>query len=121
MNGQTALLRVRQMAEAAAQRVRFRLIPVVGQLDHRVALLVAVADKSERELAGRIVALADQVHAELRVVDAASEFLDALMGVIDPQEKRRRIGHVFIDVSVNPAEFRACPVNPEVGGDGGVL
>jgi GMP synthase (glutamine-hydrolysing) len=36
--------------------------------------------------------------AELRVVDAAGPFLQALAGVIDPQEKRRRIGHVFIEV-----------------------
>ncbi len=28
----------------------------------------------------------------------ASEFLDALADITDPQEKRRRIGHVFIDV-----------------------
>jgi GMP synthase (glutamine-hydrolysing) len=36
--------------------------------------------------------------AELRVIDAAERFLAALEGVLDPQEKRRRIGHVFIDV-----------------------
>ncbi|MBI3463120.1 MAG: glutamine-hydrolyzing GMP synthase [Planctomycetes bacterium] len=35
---------------------------------------------------------------ELHVVDAADRFLAALQGVTDPQEKRRRIGHVFIDV-----------------------
>jgi len=34
----------------------------------------------------------------LVVVDAADEFLTALEGVEEPEEKRRRIGHVFIDV-----------------------
>jgi GMP synthase (glutamine-hydrolysing) len=32
------------------------------------------------------------------VVDASDEFLGDLAGVTDPQEKRRRIGHRFIDV-----------------------
>ena len=35
---------------------------------------------------------------DLRVVDAAARFLSPLHGVADPQEKRRIIGHVFIDV-----------------------
>ncbi|HEX7010554.1 MAG TPA: glutamine-hydrolyzing GMP synthase [Phycisphaeraceae bacterium] len=35
---------------------------------------------------------------DLRVVDAADQFLTDLAGVADPQEKRRRIGHRFIDV-----------------------
>jgi GMP synthase (glutamine-hydrolysing) len=34
----------------------------------------------------------------LVVVDAADRFLGALAGVSDPEEKRRRIGHTFIDV-----------------------
>jgi GMP synthase (glutamine-hydrolysing) len=36
--------------------------------------------------------------ADLHVVDARQRFLSALAGVSDPQEKRRIIGHVFIDV-----------------------
>ncbi|GIW86537.1 MAG: GMP synthase [glutamine-hydrolyzing] [Isosphaeraceae bacterium] len=36
--------------------------------------------------------------AELRVIDAADQFLDSLRGVVDPQEKRVRIGHTFIEV-----------------------
>jgi GMP synthase (glutamine-hydrolysing) len=36
--------------------------------------------------------------ADLRIVDAADRFLAALKDISDPQEKRRRIGHVFIDV-----------------------
>jgi GMP synthase (glutamine-hydrolysing) len=35
---------------------------------------------------------------DLRVVDAADRFLKRLAGVTDPQEKRRRIGHEFIEV-----------------------
>jgi GMP synthase (glutamine-hydrolysing) len=36
--------------------------------------------------------------ADLHIVDARERFLSALEGITDPQEKRRRIGHVFIDV-----------------------
>jgi GMP synthase (glutamine-hydrolysing) len=35
---------------------------------------------------------------DLRVVDASARFLDALAGVEEPEEKRRIIGHTFIDV-----------------------
>jgi GMP synthase (glutamine-hydrolysing) len=35
---------------------------------------------------------------DLRTVDASELFLKALAGVEDPEEKRRRIGHTFIDV-----------------------
>jgi len=37
-------------------------------------------------------------HIPLTRVDAADEFLDALAGVTDPEEKRKIIGHLFIDV-----------------------
>jgi GMP synthase (glutamine-hydrolysing) len=40
----------------------------------------------------------DHFKADLRVADARERFLKALEGVTDPQEKRRRIGHMFIDV-----------------------
>ncbi|MFO0907603.1 MAG: glutamine-hydrolyzing GMP synthase [Isosphaeraceae bacterium] len=65
--------------------------------------------------------------AELRVVDASRQFLDALKGVTDPQEKRVRIGHTFIDVfrkearSIESARFLAqgtlYPDVIESGGD----
>ena len=35
---------------------------------------------------------------DLRVVEAGARFLGELRGVEDPEEKRRRIGHTFIDV-----------------------
>ena len=35
---------------------------------------------------------------DLRVVDASERFLKELAGIDDPEEKRRRIGHAFIDV-----------------------
>ncbi len=34
---------------------------------------------------------------DLHVVNAEGRFLEALAGITEPQEKRRRIGHVFID------------------------
>ncbi len=43
-------------------------------------------------------ALRDHLALNLRVVDASAEFLADLAGVTAPQEKRRRIGHRFIEV-----------------------
>jgi len=40
----------------------------------------------------------DWFKADLHAVDARERFLTALKGVTDPQEKRRIIGHTFIDV-----------------------
>jgi GMP synthase (glutamine-hydrolysing) len=36
-------------------------------------------------------------HTDLHVVKAEDKFLKALAGITDPQEKRRRIGHAFIE------------------------
>ena len=54
----------------------------------------------------------DHFDIDLRVVDAEAQFLADLKGVDDPQEKRRLIGHRFIDV------FRdaAAKVEAETGG-----
>ncbi len=43
-------------------------------------------------------------HADLHVADARERFLHALAGITDPQEKRRVIGHVFIDVFKDEAK-----------------
>jgi GMP synthase (glutamine-hydrolysing) len=48
---------------------------------------------------------------DLRVVDARAQFLERLAGVSDPEEKRRRIGHTFIDVF----EAEARSVGDDVG------
>jgi GMP synthase (glutamine-hydrolysing) len=46
----------------------------------------------------------DWFKADLHVVDAADRFLDALKGVTDPQEKRKIIGKVFVDVFKHEAK-----------------
>ena len=52
--------------------------------------------KSERQLVE--AAFRDHFQTELRVVDASAKFLADLRGVTDPQEKRTKIGHRFIEV-----------------------
>jgi GMP synthase (glutamine-hydrolysing) len=41
---------------------------------------------------------ADRLGIPLRIADAADLFLERLAGVIDPEQKRRIIGHTFIDI-----------------------
>jgi GMP synthase (glutamine-hydrolysing) len=47
---------------------------------------------------------------DLRVVDATHRFLRELKDVVDPEEKRRRIGHTFIDVFEDAARHVAGQV-----------
>ncbi|MHC5023430.1 MAG: glutamine-hydrolyzing GMP synthase [Planctomycetota bacterium] len=61
--------------------------------------------KNERELVEST--FRDHFDIDLRVVDATDQFLADLDGVTDPQEKRRLIGHRFIDV------FRAVATEVE--------
>lgn len=58
--------------------------------------------KHERENVERTFRKHMGIH--LIVVDAGSDFLQELRGIGDPEEKRRRIGHVFIDVFRSTAE-----------------
>ena len=58
--------------------------------------------KNERELVEST--FRDHFDIDLRVVDATDEFLSDLAGIEDPQEKRRLIGHRFIDVFKKAAE-----------------
>ncbi|MCB9953410.1 MAG: glutamine-hydrolyzing GMP synthase [Planctomycetaceae bacterium] len=46
----------------------------------------------------------DHFKTDLHVVDARQQFLDELKGKTDPQEKRKTIGRVFIDVFRKEAE-----------------
>jgi GMP synthase (glutamine-hydrolysing) len=41
---------------------------------------------------------ADHFHMKLRFADSGARFLKALEGVVDPEEKRRRIGRTFVEV-----------------------
>ncbi len=47
---------------------------------------------------------AEHSHMDLTVVDGAQEFLARLAGVVEPQEKRRIIGHTFIEMFRAAAE-----------------
>ncbi|MBC8869056.1 MAG: glutamine-hydrolyzing GMP synthase [Planctomycetes bacterium] len=51
--------------------------------------------KAEQEAV--LAEFTNHFHADLHVVDAEDQFLSALEGVTEPQEKRRRIGHAFIE------------------------
>ncbi|MBT6282080.1 MAG: glutamine-hydrolyzing GMP synthase [Phycisphaerae bacterium] len=58
--------------------------------------------KNEREFVE--TTFRDHFEIDLRVVDARREFLSDLEGVTEPQEKRKKIGHRFIDCFKKSAE-----------------
>lgn len=49
------------------------------------------------EQADVVKAFTEHFKADLHVVDAGPQFMEALEGISEPQEKRRRIGHQFIE------------------------
>jgi len=59
--------------------------------------------KDESRLVAR--ALTSQGLENLKVVDAQEEYLDALEGVVDPEEKRKIIGRLFVDMVNREAGF----------------
>jgi GMP synthase (glutamine-hydrolysing) len=57
--------------------------------------------KAEEEAV--IKEFSDHFKADLHVVHAEDKFLDALASVVEPQEKRKRIGHAFIECFTDEA------------------
>ncbi len=57
----------------------------------------------EGEAESVLAEFTDHFQADLHVVDARDKFLADLAGVIEPQEKRRRIGHAFIECFADEA------------------
>lgn len=67
-------------------------------------ILVDTGMMRKGEVAAVIQAFEQHFDAELTVVDAAEDFLECLAGIEEPQEKRKRIGHHFIEVFTHQAK-----------------
>ena len=72
--------------------------------DQLTCILVDHGLLRKNEQQGVVNAFTEHFHADLRVVQAEEQFLQALSGVCDPQEKRRIIGHSFIESFRSEAE-----------------
>jgi GMP synthase (glutamine-hydrolysing) len=68
----------------------------IGSRLHCVFVDTGLARAGERERMENV--FAGQLGIDLKVTDASELFLSRLAGVIDPERKRRIIGHTFIDV-----------------------
>src|SRR5512143_561764 len=64
--------------------------------DQLVAVFVDTGLLRKGEAEQVAMAFRDRMHAELVTVDAEAEFLEALKGVTDPEQKRRIVGEKFI-------------------------
>jgi GMP synthase (glutamine-hydrolysing) len=74
----------------------------IGKQLHCVFVDTGLLRTGERDLVEST--FRDHFKVDLKVVDAEKEFLADLAGVTDPQEKRRRIGHRFIEVFKHAAK-----------------
>src|SRR5271168_3987623 len=68
----------------------------IGSRLHCVFVDTGLSRAGERERMEN--AFAGQLGIDLKVTDASELFLSRLAGVLDPEQKRRIIGHTFIDV-----------------------
>ena len=66
--------------------------------DRLVCIFVDNGVMREREVEQVEKRFRENFHINLRVIDASDQFLNRLDGVTDPEEKRRIIGHTFIEV-----------------------
>ena len=78
------------------------LIKAVGKQLVCVHVNHGLLRKGEPEQVIRV--FRDELGAELIYVDAVDRFLDALAGVDDPEQKRKIIGKIFIDVFAEEAK-----------------
>lgn len=73
----------------------------IGKKLHCVFVDTGLLRRGERQLVE--TTFRDHFKIDLRVVDAEKDFLNDLASVSDPQVKRKRIGHRFIEVFKNAA------------------
>jgi GMP synthase (glutamine-hydrolysing) len=66
--------------------------------DHLTCVYVDHGLHRQGEVDGVRQLFAEELKMSVQIVDASERFMAALEGVVDPEEKRKRIGHVFIDV-----------------------
>lgn len=66
--------------------------------ERQVCIFIDNALLREAEFETTLALLKRKMNLNIVGVDAGSEFLSALKGVTDPEEKRKRIGKTFIDV-----------------------
>ncbi len=86
----------------------------IGERLHCILVDHGLLRAGEREEVERI--FREGLGIPLRVVDARARFLGALAGVIDPEEKRKIIGHLFIECF----EEAAAEVSQALGADDAV-
>lgn len=66
--------------------------------DRQTCIFVDNGLLREGEFESTLALLNQSMNLQIRGVRAGDEFLSALKGVVDPEEKRKQIGRVFIDV-----------------------
>ena len=80
------------------------LAVLLHQADTNLRAIYVDNGLMRKDETAEVVSQFKELGVDIEVIDASEEFLEAISGVSDPEEKRKRIGDLFVEVFFSAAD-----------------